>query len=304
MSFTSFNYPPTVFRIDLGQPSASPTRWASPDVAVDPASVEVERVSYASKDGTQITMFVVHKAGFVPAGDAPAMIVAHGALGTSMAPAFTASFFPWFDAGGVLAVPHLRGGGEYGDAWHRAAMREKKQTAVDDLLAAADWLIANRYTRADRLALTRRRARRTDGRDRDGSAARSLSRGGADVAARGHAALPPIRVRGRTGCPSTDRPMIRRRPPGFAPTRRISGSTAGTKYPAVLITVQESGGPVHAMHARKLAAALQAASGSDRAERPVLIRVDRAGASDRTTPRPCTSPISSINARFSPGSWG
>ena len=135
-------------------PSASPTRWASPDVAVDPASVEVERVSYASKDGTQITMFVVRKAGFVPAGDAPALIVAHGALGTSMAPAFTASFFPWFDAGGVLAVPHLRGGGEYGDAWHRAAMREKKQTAVDDLLAAADWLIANRYTRADRLALT------------------------------------------------------------------------------------------------------------------------------------------------------
>ena len=111
-------------------------------------------MSYPSKDGTQITMFVVHKAGFVPAGDAPTIIVAHGALGTSMAPAFTASFFPWFDAGGVLAVPHLRGGGEYGDAWHRAAMREKKQTAVDDLLAAADWLIANRYTRADRLALT------------------------------------------------------------------------------------------------------------------------------------------------------
>lgn len=282
VSFTSFNYPPTVFRIDLAQPDATPTRWASPDTTIDPASVEVERVSYASKDRTQITMFVVRKAGFSPGGHAPTLLVAHGALGTSMTPSYSASLFPWFESGGVLAIPHLRGGGEYGDGWHRAATGAKKQTAVDDLLAAADWLISNRYTNPARLALT----------------------GGGHGGLTAAAALvqQPDRFRAVVlTAPLAD--MLRYQRFGFgsywvpeygsaddptqvtwlraySPYQRV---TAGTKYPAVLITVPESGGPVHAMHARKLAAALQAATGSDRAQHPVLIRVDRGQGTDPLT---------------------
>jgi prolyl oligopeptidase len=279
VTFTSFNYPPTVFRVDLAHPTAAPVRLASPDAAVDPASVEVERVSYPAKDGTAISMFLVRKAGIRPSGDAPALIVAHGALGTSMTPAFTAAFFPWFESGGLLAVPHLRGGGEYGDAWHEAAMRDKKQTAVDDLISAADWLVANRHASASRLAVT-------------GGAHGALT---AAVAVMQH----PDRFRAAIlVSPLTD--MLRYQrfgagaywipeygsadDPGQAAWLRAYSPyhhvTAGTRYPAILITASETTGPVHPMHARKFAAALQAATGSDRRERPILLRVDRPRAGD------------------------
>ena len=276
LTFTSFNYPPTIFRVDLAQPGAAPVRWVSPDAAVDPATVEVERVSYPSKDGTPVSMFLVRKAGTRPSGEAAALLVAHGALGTSMAPAFTAAFFPWFDAGGVLAVPHLRGGGEYGDAWHQAAMRDKKQTAVDDLLAAAEWLVTNRHASASRLAVT------------------GAAHGGLTAAA---AVLQqPDRFRAAIlVSPLTDMLRYHRFGAGaywipeygsaddpnqaawlraYSPYHHV---VARTRYPAMLITASETVGPVHPMHARKFAAALQAATSADRGERPILLRIDRAG---------------------------
>ena len=91
-------------------------------------------------------MFLAHKAGLARRGDTPAMLIGFGAFGVSVTPAFSPTFFQWFDAGGLLAWPNLRGGGEYGEAWHAAGARDRKQTTFDDFIAAADWLVANKYT--------------------------------------------------------------------------------------------------------------------------------------------------------------
>ena len=151
---SGFNYPPTVFRVDLANPSAPPKYWTSPDAPIDPSLAQVEQVSYPSKDGTKITMFLFHKKGFVPNGTAPTVLTGYGAFGVPMLPMFWGPFFRWVEAGGVIAMPNVRGGGEYGEAWHQAGMRDRKQTGIDDLIAAADWLVAGRYTR-ERLAVRR-----------------------------------------------------------------------------------------------------------------------------------------------------
>ncbi len=153
LNFASFNYPPTVFRVDLATPGAAPKYWSGPDVPVDPATTEVTQVWYPSKDGTKISMFLARKKGQVLNGDAPVLLSGYGAFSVSLVPMFAAPFLPWFEAGGVLAVPNLRGGGEYGEAWHQAGMLGRKQNSVDDLVAAAEWLIANKYTNPRRLAI-------------------------------------------------------------------------------------------------------------------------------------------------------
>ena len=154
LTFTSFNYPTTIFRVDLATPQAAPELWERPDVPVDPAIAEVEQVWYPSKDGTRISMFLVHKKGLTRNGDTPTMLTGYGGFNISETPAFSATLFQWVEAGGLYAVPNLRGGGEYGDAWHEAGMLGKKQNVFDDFIAAAEWLIANRYTNSQRLAIT------------------------------------------------------------------------------------------------------------------------------------------------------
>ena len=153
LNFASFNYPPTIFRVDLATPGAAPKYWSGPDVPVDPASMEVTQVWYPSKDGTKISMFLTRKKGQALNGDAPVLVSGYGAFSVSLVPMFAAPFLQWFEAGGVLAVPNLRGGGEYGEAWHQAGMLGRKKNSVDDLIAAADWLIANKYTNSRRLAV-------------------------------------------------------------------------------------------------------------------------------------------------------
>jgi prolyl oligopeptidase len=126
LTFASYNYPTTIFRVDLGGPAAPAELWEKPDVPVDPSIVEVEQVWYPSKDGTKISMFLVHKKGLAKTGDAPVLLTGYGGFNISYTPGFAATLFPWFEAGGVFAVPNLRGGGEYGDAWHEAGMLDKK----------------------------------------------------------------------------------------------------------------------------------------------------------------------------------
>ena len=98
-------------------------------------------------------MFLVHKKGLARTGDTPALLAGYGAFKVRMVPAFSATLLQWFDAGGLFAVPNVRGGGEYGDAWHDAGRLDRKQTAFDDFIAAAEWLIANKYTNAQKLAI-------------------------------------------------------------------------------------------------------------------------------------------------------
>jgi prolyl oligopeptidase len=154
LTFTSFNYPPTIFRVDLANPDAQPELWERPDVPVDPASVEVKQEWYSSKDGTQVPMFIVHKKGLKLDGNNPTILSGYGGFNISMTPAFSATNFHWFNAGGVFALPNLRGGGEFGEDWHRAGMLESKQNVFDDFIAAAEHLIQKGYTSQARLGIS------------------------------------------------------------------------------------------------------------------------------------------------------
>ena len=120
LTFTSFNYPTTIFRVDLATPDGAGELWEQPAVPVDPSTVEVEQVWYPSKDGTTISMFLVHRKGLAKDGRTPTLLYGYGGFNISVTPAFSATLFQWFEAGGLYALPNLRGGGEYGDAWHEA----------------------------------------------------------------------------------------------------------------------------------------------------------------------------------------
>ena len=150
--FQSFIHPPTVFRMDLRTPTEQGRQWKA-SVPVKPESIVVEQVRYRSKDGTEVTMFLVRRQDLVPNGALPTLLAGYGALGVAMTPIYTADWAQWLDAGGLVAVPHVRGGGEYGASWHAAGARDRKTTSFDDFIAAAEWLIANRYTNPERLAL-------------------------------------------------------------------------------------------------------------------------------------------------------
>ncbi len=149
LSFASYNYPSTIFRVDLTAPEAAPEVWERPDVPVDPAQVEVKQAWYPSKDGTQVSMFIVHRKGLELDGARPTILYGYGGFGISMTPTFSATLFPWLEDGGVYAVANLRGGGEYGAAWHQAGMLASKQNVFDDFIAAAEWLQKAGYTRRD-----------------------------------------------------------------------------------------------------------------------------------------------------------
>ncbi|MGZ8397548.1 MAG: prolyl oligopeptidase family serine peptidase, partial [Gemmatimonadales bacterium] len=148
--FSSYSVPPSVYRIDLATGTSS--LWRQVEATIDPASFEVRQVSYASRDGTPISMFLVHRTGLVRNGENPTYLTAYGGFNISMTPAFSRSLLLWLEHGGVVAVPNIRGGGEYGESWHQAGILASKQNSFDDFIAAAEWLIRERYTRAERLA--------------------------------------------------------------------------------------------------------------------------------------------------------
>ena len=274
LRFTSFNYPTTILRVDLGAPSTEPAVWARPDVPVDPSIVGVEQVWYRSKDGTNVSMFLVGRKDAAKSGDRPTILSGYGGFNISQTPAFSATLFPWYEAGGLYAIPNLRGGGEYGDAWHEAGMLGKKQNVFDDFIAAAEWLVANRYTNANRLAIY------------GGSNGGLLT--GAAITQRPElfrasiVAVPLLDMlryqnflMARYWVPeygsaenAADFAFLR----AYSPYHHVR---AGTPYPAVFLTAGEYDTRVHALHARKMAALLQASTASDRGERPVLLWVDR-----------------------------
>src|SRR5690606_24654330 len=144
------------YRFDVRDPEGTFELWERPEAPVDPDAVEVRQVEYVSKDGTAVSMFVAHRKGLEPAGNAPTVLYGYGGFGISMLPAFSPTLPQWFEAGGVYAVANLRGGGEYGDAWHEAGMLGRKQDVFDDFIAAAESLVDEGYTRPDRPAIAGR----------------------------------------------------------------------------------------------------------------------------------------------------
>lgn len=150
-TFLSFTTPPTVYRYDLITGKSSLLR--QPKLKFDPAQFEVKQVFYASKDGTKVPMFIAHRKGIQFDGTNPTLLYGYGGFNISLTPAFSISKVQWMEMGGVLAVANLRGGGEYGDAWHRAGTRLTKQNVFDDFIAAAEYLVREKYTSSKKLAI-------------------------------------------------------------------------------------------------------------------------------------------------------
>ncbi|MEZ6243416.1 MAG: prolyl oligopeptidase family serine peptidase [Phycisphaerales bacterium] len=272
LTFASFNMPQSIYRVDLA--TGERKLWERPDVPVNPDMITVQQVTYPSKDGTPISMFLVHRKDIQLNGDNPTILYGYGGFNISITPFFSATMFPWFEKGGVYAIPNLRGGGEYGDAWHRAGMLENKQNVFDDFIAAAEWLIAKGYTKPERLGIA------------GGSNGGLLT--GAVVTQR-----PDLFTAAISAVPLLD--MLRYQdflmakywvpeygsaedPKQFDFIRKYSpyqNVKPGTKYPAVLFTAGENDSRVHPLHARKMAALMQASTASDQEREPILLWVDR-----------------------------
>jgi len=150
-TFTSFTYPSTIYKFDPATGASEVFRKS--EVKFDPADYETKQVFYASKDGTKVPMFIVHKKGLKLDGKNPTFLTAYGGFNISVTPAFSAANIILLENGGVFAEPNLRGGGEYGEAWHKAGMLDKKQNVFDDFIAAAEYLIQEKYTSKNRLAI-------------------------------------------------------------------------------------------------------------------------------------------------------
>jgi prolyl oligopeptidase len=274
LRYSSFIEPPTVYRVDLA--SLARTRFGrAGSPLVDPGAYEISQVWYPSKDGTRISMFLVHRKDLVRDGLRPTLLTGYGGFNISLTPQFDPSLFLWLDVNGVVAVPNLRGGGEYGEAWHKAGMLERKQRVFDDFVAAAEWLIAERYTRPGRLAI-------------EGGSNGGLLVGAAMVQRPELFGAVVCRVPvvdmlryhrftvGRFWIPeygSADDPAQFPFLYAYSPLHHVRD---GVAYPPTLITTADTDDRVAPGMAKKFAARLQAAVRADAG--PVLIRVEtRAG---------------------------
>ncbi len=150
-SFSSFATPPSIYSYDLIAGKSKLLRQA--EVKFDPSQYEVKQIFYPSKDGTKVPMFIAHKKGIKLDGNNPTLLYGYGGFNIPMTPSFSVSRLQWMEMGGVLAVANLRGGGEYGDAWHRAGTKLQKQNVFDDFIAAAEHLIHEKYTSSHKLAI-------------------------------------------------------------------------------------------------------------------------------------------------------
>jgi len=150
-SLTSFAIPTRIYRYDLAKGESKLFRESN--VKFSPDDYEVKQIFYSSKDGTKVPMFICHKKGVKLDGSNPTLLYAYGGFNISQTPAFSISRLLWMEMGGVFALANIRGGGEYGKAWHHAAIKLNRQKAFDDFIAAAEWLIDQKYTRPDKLAI-------------------------------------------------------------------------------------------------------------------------------------------------------
>ncbi|MDN3550570.1 prolyl oligopeptidase family serine peptidase [Mucilaginibacter aquaedulcis] len=151
-TFTNYVYPPTIFKLDIA--SGQSTVYKKSGVKFDPEQYESKQVFYTSKDKTKIPMIITYKKGTELNGENPTLLYAYGGFGVSLTPAFSTSNIILLEHGGIYAVPNLRGGGEYGETWHRKGIKMKKQNVFDDFIAAAEYLIKNKYTSKEKLAIS------------------------------------------------------------------------------------------------------------------------------------------------------
>ena len=268
--WTSFNAPPTIYRYDLA--TGGSVMWQRPKVAFKPEDYVVKQVFYQSKDGTRVPMFITHRKDVRPDGNRPTLLYGYGGFRVSLTPVFSPARLAWMEMGGVFAQPNLRGGGEYGEEWHHAGTGKQKQNVFDDFIAAAEWLIANRYTKPARLAI--------QGGSNGGLLVGACLTQRPDLFG---ATLPAVGVMdmlrfqqftaGRywvDDCGSADDPEMFPALLAYSPYHNLK---PGTKYPATLITTADTDDRVIPGHSFKFAAAMQKDQAGDA---PVLIRVETA----------------------------
>ncbi|WP_448661771.1 prolyl oligopeptidase family serine peptidase [Sphingomonas sp. CJ20] len=269
-AYTSFNEPTTIYRYNVATGQVLP--WAKPKLLFDPAAFVVEQRFYASKDGTRVPMFVVRKKGVT--GPAPTLLYGYGGFGISLTPGFSGSRLAWIEQGGVLAVANLRGGGEYGKAWHDGGRLANKQNSFDDFIAAGEYLIAQGITGKGQLAI--------QGGSNGGLLIGAVVNQRPDLFA---AALPAVGVMdmlrfdrwtaGRYwvddyGVPAKEADFKRLR--GYSPYHNVR---SGVAYPAILASTADTDDRVVPGHTFKYVAAIQAAAIGDK---PHLVRIEtRAG---------------------------
>ncbi len=267
-TYRSYAVPPTIYRCDMS--SGKQSVWAQVKVPVDGSKFEVKQVWYASKDGTKVPMFLVYAKGVRLDGSNPVLLEGYGGFAINNMPFFNSDAIVWAERGGVYALANLRGGGEFGEAWHKAGMRDKKQNVFDDFIGAAEWLIQNRYTNPSKLSIL------------------GGSNGGLLVGAAltqhpelfqavicWHPLLDMLRYDqfmeaqfwvseyGAAKDPEQFKWLY-----AYSPYQHVK---EGVKYPAVLFMSGDGDTRVAPLHARKMAALLQAETGSNR---PILLRYE------------------------------
>ena len=267
-SFSSFATPPSIYRYNIITGKSELFRQA--EVKFKPADYEVKQVFYESKDGTRVPMFIAHKKGIKLDGSNPTLLYGYGGFNIPLTPRFSISRLAWMELGGVFAMANLRGGGEYGEKWHRAGTKLKKQNVFDDFIAAAEWLIESKYTSTPKLAI--------QGGSNGGLLVGACMTQRPDLFG---ACLPAVGVMdmlrfhkftagrfwvddyGSSDNEDEFKALIK-----FSPYHNLKD---GVKYPATMVTTADTDDRVVPGHSFKFAARLQKAHGGDA---PVLIRIE------------------------------
>lgn len=268
-TFTSFTYPPTSFKYNIV--SGESTEYARPKIDFNPDDFETKQVFYTSKDGTKIPMFIVHKKGIELNGKNPTWLYAYGGFNISLTPSFSASRMVWLENGGIFAQPNLRGGGEYGEKWHLAGTKMNKQNVFDDFIAAGEYLISEKYTSSEYLAI--------NGGSNGGLLIGAVMTQRPDLA---KVAFPAVGVMdmlryhkftiGAAWAPdygtAEDSKEMFEYLKKYSPVHALK---PGTNYPATMVTTADRDDRVVPAHSFKFAAALQE---NHAGNNPVLIRID------------------------------
>ncbi|MBB6145962.1 prolyl oligopeptidase [Silvibacterium bohemicum] len=269
--FESFITPPTIYRYDTK--TGHTDVFAAPNVPFDSSRFEVTQVFYTSKDGTRVPMFIAGKKGLARDGKARLLTTGYGGFDVPETPEWDAEYAWWMEQGGFFALPNLRGGNEYGEPWHKAAMFEQKQNVFDDWFAAAEYLIKNQYTSPDHFAI---RGRSNGGLLMGAAMTQRPDLFGAIWC--GYPLLDMLRYQkfefGRLWTTEYGNAEEAKDFPYLVKYSPYQNVKAGTKYPAIMFFTGDSDTRVDPLHARKMAALMQASSGSDR---PILLHYSLKG---------------------------
>ncbi len=268
-TFTSFTYPSTIFKYDVE--TGQSELYEKPDVDFDPEAFETKQIFYESKDGTRVPMFIVHKKGIELNGKNPTYLYAYGGFNISLRPSFSTSRLVWLENGGIYAQPNIRGGGEYGEEWHKAGTKMQKQNVFDDFIAAGEYLINNKYTSSDYLAIA--------GGSNGGLLVGATMTQRPDLA---KVAFPAVGVMDMLryhkftigyawasdyGTSEDSKEMFDYLK-GYSPVHNLK---PGTAYPATMVTTADHDDRVVPAHSFKFAATLQE---NHEGDNPVLIRIE------------------------------